>query len=734
MSEIIRIKYRKKHSNTMLSAVSSLSASESDTEEEEEKRNYIRTLNREVGVARVNRHKEKRKQQQQQQQSSDVNAIDLHHDLKEASWLTLHHHLEYLFTNSNLILPTFMKLNSKDNGTPLHTAVWQAPPSLALMLIKLLQPSATNQMKKSDLNTIYMHKDRDANTALHLCCGNLDVIQDEAALEAAMKNKTSSASISSIGTTGMNTSVLEALIRVAPRALQIQNIEGDTPLHMLVSSPACCSCSDTSSSSPALSSSGVGGMNDPATIATATARIVAILIDTCLDAALMQDSTGATPLHAAIANNANDKVLMQLLKAAPMACKVEDNRNMLPLHYAAAFQKTSPSVLQKMIECHPESIVHQTVNGDTPLHLAISNANATLAEDGGGSVVGKEDAPSLSSNLSTGKIDRNITKMVELLMGRGKKDGYGGDGIVPTADQQNPLIVFNGEQLTPLHCCAIFDAPPALTRLLMTHPSAKQAAAMTTSHGATPLHLATAHPGVALSIATVMAVGTPDAAAIQDRLKRTPLHVAAQNTHSTKILIKTLAELYPEATAIKTQRGHLPLHLAAQSQAKEHVVKALIKAFPQAAEARNKSINTPLHDAAKYRSSAGVVKLLLDTYPEAVYIQNQYGNLPLHCATAYQAPEDAVQLLIEAWPDGASMQNRNGDAPLHYAAAHATSVDAVKLLIDAAPASVLLLNTSSQSPIDRAKANNSSQEIIDLLEASTDAWTKKAASDGFGTF
>jgi len=80
------------------------------------------------------------------------------------------------------------------------------------------------------------------------------------------------------------------------------------------------------------------------------------------------------------------------------------------------------------------------------------------------------------------------------------------------------------------------------------------------------------------------------------------------------------------------------------------------------------------------------------------------------------------------------MQNRNGDAPLHYAAAHATSVDAVKLLIDAAPASVLLLNTSSQSPIDRAKANNSSQEIIDLLEASTDAWTKKAASDGFGTF
>ena len=170
---------------------------------------------------------------------------------------------------------------------------------------------------------------------------------------------------------------------------------------------------------------------------------------------------------------------------------------------------------------------------------------------------------------------------------------------------------------------------------------------MTNSFGATPLHLAAAQPSVGTSIATVTALGTSEAAAVQDRLKRTPLHVASQNIYATSQLIKSLVELNPDATREKTQRGHLPLHLAAQSQAKEAVVKALIKAYPDGTQAKNKSFNTPLHDAAKYRAPAGVVSLLLQKYPEAVYIQNQYGNLPLHCATAYQAPSDVVELLLK---------------------------------------------------------------------------------------
>jgi ankyrin repeat protein len=216
-----------------------------------------------------------------------------------------------------------------------------------------------------------------------------------------------------------------------------------------------------------------------------------------------------------------------------------------------------------------------------------------------------------------------------------------------------------GTQMNPLHCCALFNAPSQIPRLLMKNPLGARAAIMKNEFGATPLHVACAQPAVADSVTQVASLGTATSAAALDRHRRTPLHVAAQNSHATGDLIRVLSNLFPEALREQTQRGHLPLHLAAQSQVKESVIEALIAAYPEAATVKNKSLNTPLHDASKYRASPGVVNLLLDAYPDAVYLQNQYGNLPLHCATAYQAPPEVVKILLQAWPDGASMQNRN---------------------------------------------------------------------------
>mmetsp|Transcript_47827 Transcript_47827/g.144646 ORF Transcript_47827/g.144646 Transcript_47827/m.144646 type:complete len:1013 (-) Transcript_47827:248-3286(-) len=619
---------------------------------------------------------------------------NLHRDLARANWKSFHSHLQFLARRSDLVMNTVMMTDSNDGGTPLHTAVWKAPPQLALMLIRLLPTS-------KELSGIFTTKDKDANTALHLCCANLE-------LTAAEEEDEDSGGSSGGGGGGeINTSVLEALARAAPRAVSMQNSEGDSPLHMLVSSPACAAAN----------------LEGNPEASAAAERAVKLLLDAGpgggRDALLLQDMTGATPLHVAVASRASEGVILALLKsAAPDACRTDDNRGMLPLHYVAAFCHTPPSAVRRIIESYPEGVVHHTHNGDTPLHLCISNASSAEGAQGA---------------AERGRLDKTMGRIVEMLMGPDDPQEGGGGG--KSSVGACPLLMTNREKLTPLHCCALFDAPPQLTRLLMKHPAAKRAASMTNSFGATPLHLAAAQPGVAQSIATVVAIGTPEAAAVQDRLKRTPLHVAAQNIHATAQLIKALADLNPDATAEKTQRGHLPLHLAAQSQAKEPVIKALIKAFPKATEAKNKSSNTPLHDAAKYRASAGVVKLLLDTYPEAVYIQNQYGNLPLHCATAYQAPGDVVQLLLSKWPDGASMQNRNQDAPLHYAAAYATSADAVRPLIDAAPAAVLLLNSSGQSPIDRARANNAPDEIIELLERSARDWSNRAGGgDGWGAF
>eukprot|EP00957_Ditylum_brightwellii_P198681 15143024-Ditylum_brightwellii.AAC.1 len=65
--------------------------------------------------------------------------IDINKDLKSASWSSLYRHLQYLSKHRDLILPTLVQSDPTDNqSTPLHTVVWKAPPSLALMLIRLL--------------------------------------------------------------------------------------------------------------------------------------------------------------------------------------------------------------------------------------------------------------------------------------------------------------------------------------------------------------------------------------------------------------------------------------------------------------------------------------------------------------------------------------------------------------------------------------------------------------------
>lgn len=640
----------------------------------------------------------------------------LHLQLEQSNWTSLHQTLLTLSTSSTPteIVAQLSLPHPQTGGTVLHVAAWKAPPLLAVMMIRLLTTSRSSiigsrgeQEISREMSVLMGIRDGEGNTPLHLCCGNLEYREDYC---GGGRKKGGGISTSEGGVDYL--AVLKEIVKVAPsKAWTIQNAEGDTPLNMLVSSPLCAALDPSSSIT-----------NASACAQMALEAVQLALASDVEGAALpIQERTGATPLHVALAHGAHDCVIEALLDAAPSCAMIEDGRGMLPLHWAAAFGRASYSVVKRLIEVYPQALLHATVDGDIPLHLAVSNA--MIEEEGGvrrGSTTGEG---------SDRKLDKNRLKMIELLMNDAGRKSRDGDKNVTS-----PILTTNREKLTPLHCCALFDAPPQISKLLMKHPDSNAASSMTNSFGATPLHLAAAQPGVSQSIATVLAIGTSDAASVQDRLKRTPLHVAAQNTYATNLLIKTLAELNPEAAAVKTQRGHLPLHLAAQSQAKEPVIRALIKAYPAAAEARNKSNNTPLHDAAKYRASLGVVKLLLDAYPGALYVQNQYGNLPLHCGTAYQAPSDVVQLLLKSWPEAASMQNRNQDAPLHYAAAYATSASAVRPLIEAAPAAVLSLNSSGQSPVDRAKANNAPSDIIELLESAAEEYSKNAASDGWASF
>jgi len=682
--------------------------------------------------------------------TNDPQIPNLHRSLHTSDWRTFHNNLRELRLHPTWIMPalTHVEPSDKTNSTVLHTGVWKAPPRLSLMLIALLPVS-------KEFAGLLLCRDFDGNTPLHLCAANVS----------------RSSTIAYDGKGGQTNDrddidrveALKQLVKKSPRALNLQNAEGDTPLHLVVSS---------SRSSPA------------ATLNLLTASIA-------IDAEFIinyRDITGATALHSAIGNRAPFSVVSLLLNSASLnnspnqhSSSIDKELSSLslatsvdvggytPLHYLAVtvgregcIGDNESKIVELLIQTCPQAVSLQSDdNGDTPLHLLVSNGNTTANEKS----IDKTKMIDIKRDLDAGtrKVLTCLLKCTSQQQPQQQHDESMDESYNDDDYHSSPLLATNKEKLNPLHCCAIFDVPPAISAHLMSHPTSSRASIATNTFGATPLHLAAAQPSVSTALSTIQTIGTPQAASMQDRLRRTPLHVAAQNVHATPELIDILAQLYPMAASMKTQRGHLPLHLAAQSQAKEPVIKALIQAYPNATEARNKSSNTPLHDAAKYRASLGTVKALLETYPDAIFIQNQYGNLPLHCATAYQASNEVIQLLLRAWPDGASMQNRNQDAPLHYAAAYASSVESIKSLIEAAPAAVLLLNSSGQSPIDRARANMSNHtslsstdtimngganagasedngvggianDIVEFLERKSDEWTANAAKDGWGAF
>ena len=250
--------------------------------------------------------------------------------------------------------------------SPLHSIVSKGSPKFAKYILELLSPSL--------METMGMTRDGDGNTPLHLYCANVDVITKE------------------------ETAVLKHLAKGAPRALQMPNGGGDTPLHLFVASKACTS-------------------GDFAAEAAAE-QAVSLLLGECMEVAIIQDSSGATPLHTAISHGAHERVLMRLLDIAPVAAKISDQRGMLPLHYVAAFWKTQFAPVEQLLKAYPEALTKATMNGDTPLHLLISNCQ------------GGED-----------RLDRQTSKVIEILAGMNSFDDEN-DSVT------SPVILSNSEKVS----------------------------------------------------------------------------------------------------------------------------------------------------------------------------------------------------------------------------------------------------------------------------------------------
>merc|ERR1719203_1736351 len=211
---------------------------------------------------------------------------------------------------------------------------------------------------------------------LHLCCGNLDCGRADEVLgngNGSTENGTKDGGVVDY------LAVLREIIHSAPaKVWTTQNSEGDTPLHMLVSSPLCCSSdwrsSNNNNNGNGNNNNAMSSGNEIRVKLAQEAIVLALSSPNAIEACLLPERTGATPLHIALASGAHSCIIDSLLAASPEAIRAEDMRGMLPLHWAAAFGRHSYAVLKKLVEEYPMGLVAGTVDGDIPLHLAVSNA------------------------------------------------------------------------------------------------------------------------------------------------------------------------------------------------------------------------------------------------------------------------------------------------------------------------------------------------------------------------
>jgi hypothetical protein len=265
------------------------------------------------------------------------NIPNLHLDLASSSWRDFRLHLLQLADRPEWIMPALTRFHPENGASPLHTAVWKAPTALTLMLIQLLSSA-------DDTLEVFSSRDRDGNTALHLVCANLSVSKDSM--------------------TELDLSAFEELLKHSCHLCQLQNNQGDSPLHLLVSS--------------------VAARSDISAVQEEIYRAVHLMLDSSPEKVALlriRDQSGATPLHTAISSGANQSIILRLLDLEPTVAKMDDERGLIPLHYAAALSRViSPLVVKALIHAYEMGIFHKVSrSGDIPIHLAISNFS-TLPE------------------------------------------------------------------------------------------------------------------------------------------------------------------------------------------------------------------------------------------------------------------------------------------------------------------------------------------------------------------
>jgi ankyrin repeat protein len=480
-------------------------------------------------------------------------SLSWHGLMREHRWEQCTHLLRQMLADPDATLSDDALLEPGSDTSLLHTAAAQAPRSLLLSLLAVVAQKREcdtgsnttlfvggGNARGERLRTLLLSGDGRGNTPLHLACANLQ--RDE-----TRENQSSVVDVDEDNDNDDDADMFAAIkimLVTAPGALETCNNAGDTPLHLLLASDLLRNDKDN--------------QDDEST--NCVQEAITSLLQIAGDLTSVQNKRGLTLLHIAIGNQCSDNVCRLVLEATPTAALLAtDHYGMTPLHYGAAFGTASLQVLRRLVERQPSNLVLPTRAGDTPLHLFVANNNSA----------------------------QNVARKVD------EQDEYNDaihrlDLLCTEHATQTALSMRNNEELTPVHCCALFGAPWQVTQAVAA--AAPETIDLPASKSrSTALHLAVlcfidavnTDPTLShvrrkalLKNISILTTTSPSACQAVDAYGQTALLLAIQCEAIPSRILRRLVDAAPSSLQIADPQGFLPVHRACQTG---HVSSSLMK-------------------------------------------------------------------------------------------------------------------------------------------------------------
>jgi hypothetical protein len=271
-----------------------------------------------------------------------VEKDDLSELLKTKDWEALVPFLKKLRESEDEVIRaalTRMDTYGNTKSYPIHFVVWKAPAPF----IKNFIGAIPYHWQAETLSKL----DSYGNTPLHLACSRLEVDAENYTLDV---------------------SVVEMISECGPETHELLNKQGDSPLSLLLQSKSM--------------------KADPLKLQAAEViaeKLVRSMLKDRIHLITRKNMFDfKTLLHIAAANGAHEQVLLALLEmAGPSTAQLADTAGRIPLHYVAGCMSgKSPQATfaEKLVEAHPEGVVHKTTSGDTPLHIFVSSIQHRIKE------------------------------------------------------------------------------------------------------------------------------------------------------------------------------------------------------------------------------------------------------------------------------------------------------------------------------------------------------------------